>query len=104
MHVKRDGQPWQIDLELVRDPALPFYSTSVVSRDGKDVIGVQVNLEHELSVRHINDNEQTLQPIIRLLAAFALGEKQARDSGVKSVGTVRRYANEILNAMTHGGG
>lgn len=104
MHVRRDGQPWQIDLELVRDPALPFYSTSVVSRDGKDVIGVQLNLEHELSVRHINDNEQALQPLVRLLAALALAEKQARDAGVKHVGTVRRYANEILSAMTHGGG
>lgn len=104
MHVKRDGRPWQIDLELIRDVAMPFYATSVVERDGKDVITVQLNLEHELSVLYINDNEQALQPLLRLVAALALGEKVARDAGVKHVGTVRRYANEILSAMAQLGG
>ena len=96
MNVSRDGRPWQIELELVRDVALPFYSTSLVARDGGDVINVRLNLEHEFSVQHINGNEQALQPVLRLVAALALGEKQARDAGVKNVGVVRQNANEIL--------
>lgn len=99
MNIVRDAKPWQIEFELIRDPAHPFYSTGAEERDGAQVIKVRVNLEHELSVLHINENEDALQPVLRLVAALALGETIARQSGVTGAGAVRRNANEILAAV-----
>ena len=101
LNVHRDGRPWNIHLELVRDAARPFYATSsVVDADGRDVITVQLNLEHEFSVSYLNDNEDALQPMIRFVAALALAEKIARDAGLPSPGTVRQNANQILSAIS----
>jgi hypothetical protein len=99
MQVVRNAKPWKIRLELVREPGAPFYGTSVVREDDQDIITVQLNLEHDLSLLHINEHEQTLQPLLRLLAALALGEKVARDAGVKNVGVVRQNANELLGVL-----
>jgi hypothetical protein len=99
IQVLRDAKPWSIHLELVRDSAAPFYSTSLRQHEGAEVIGVQVNLDHEFSIAYINENEEALQPILRLIAALALGEKIARDSGVKNPGVVRKNADQILRAI-----
>lgn len=99
MQIMRDGKPWLISLELVRDAAAPFYSTSVVTRNGEDVVVVQINLEHDFSVTFINEDEALLQPIMRLVAALALGERIARNSGVKNAGAVRHISNEILQVI-----
>jgi len=99
--VKRDGRPWNIHLELIRDTSRPFYSTSAVTdADGREVITVQINLDHEFSISYLNDNEDALQPMIRLVAALALAEKVARDAGLQSPGTIRQNANQILSAIS----
>jgi hypothetical protein len=99
LQVIRDGRSWDIHLELVSDPAMHFYSTSTISEAGHDVIKVQVNLDHAFSIGHINDNETSLSPVLRLVAALALAEKIARDQGVKSAGAIRANTNEILGAI-----
>jgi Histidine kinase-, DNA gyrase B-, and HSP90-like ATPase len=105
MQVVRDGRPWRIHLELVRDgAAAAFYSTSSVTVEGEEVLAVKINLEHDFSIAFINDNESVLQPIMRLVAALALGERVARESGIKNAGTVRHQANTILRTLAIEGG
>lgn len=100
-NISRDGRQWTIHLELVRDPASAFYSTSVVrDADGRERVKVQINLDHEFSVSYLNDNEDALQPMLRFVSALALGEQIARDQGVPSPGTVRLNANQILGALS----
>ncbi len=99
LQIVRDGKPWNVHLQLVRDPALPFYSTSTEVRDGEDLVTVQVNLDHDFSVSFINDNEAVLQPLMRFIAALALAEPLARQAGAKHVTTVRSYANHLLLAL-----
>jgi hypothetical protein len=99
LQIVRDGKPWNIHLQLVRDAASPFYSTWLETRDGEEVVTVQVNLDHDFSVSFINDNEAVLQPMMRFIAALALGERLARNSGVKNAATVRSRANELLRTL-----
>jgi hypothetical protein len=99
LQIVRDGKPWNIHLQLVRDPAAAFYSTSLETRDGVEFVTVQLNLEHDFSVSFINDNETVLQPMMRFIAALALGERLARDAGVKNAGTVRLRANDLLRTL-----
>jgi hypothetical protein len=99
IQVTRDAKPWTIHLELVNAPGSPFYETSIVVQEGADVVSVRINLEHEFSIAYINNNEAVLQPMLRLVAALALGEKIARDSGLKNPGVVRLNANEILRVI-----
>jgi len=99
MQIVRDGRSWDVHLELVRDPSSPFYTTSSIVEDGREVVTVQVNLDHEFSISYLNDNEAVLQPLIRIIAALALSEKVARDAGVKNAGIIRQNANQILLAI-----
>jgi hypothetical protein len=95
----RDGQPWEVHLKLIRDPAAPFYLTYIEGPAGQEVVTVEINLDHEFSVSFINDSEQVLQPLVRFIAALALGERLARESGVKNAGAVRQMANQLLREM-----
>ncbi|MGN6110786.1 MAG: ATP-binding protein [Kofleriaceae bacterium] len=97
--IERDGRSWDVHLKLVHDRALPFYRTSFVNEDGREVVAVELNLDHEFSIGHINDNESALQPVLRLVASLALAEKVARDAGVKNAGVIRQYTNDILEAI-----
>jgi len=99
MQVIRDARPWTIRLELVSDPAAPFYSALMRSEDGVDVVSVQLNLDHEFSVAFINNNEVVIPPLMRLLAALGLGERLAREAGVRNPGVVRQNANQILRVL-----
>jgi Histidine kinase-, DNA gyrase B-, and HSP90-like ATPase len=99
--------PWggssnTVQLQLIQDQAADFFSVATEKRaNGEgEVLTVKLNLDHKFSVAFINDNEQALKPIIRLLAAFALSERLARESGVKYATTVRNQANKILNALS----
>lgn len=98
LQILRDGKPWKVLLELVRAPSAPFYNTSVELQDGDELITVQINLSHEFSIAYLNDNEAALQPVVRLVAALALGERVARHSGAR-VAALRQRANEILRAL-----
>jgi hypothetical protein len=66
-------------------------------------VTVEVNLDHEFSIAFINSNEAALQPMMRFIAALALGERIARDQGIKNAGTVRMRANELLRALSSDG-
>lgn len=99
IQITRHEHPWKILLELISDPVAPFYSTSMANRGDDTVLLVQLNLDHEFSVAFINNNEAVLQPMIRLLAALALSERIARESGVSSAGTLRATTNQLLRGL-----
>lgn len=100
LHIVRNGEPWNILLELVSDPASDFYKTSITKRDDETVLLVQMNLDHEFSVAFINNNDAALAPVLRILAALALAERIARDAGVRNAGALRSSMNQMLRALT----
>jgi hypothetical protein len=99
LQITRDGKPWSIHLELVRDAATSFYSTAIETRDGLEVVTVRLNLDHDFSIAFINDNESALQPMMRFVAALALSERLALQAGVTGARAVRHVANELLRSI-----
>lgn len=91
-----DDKEWNVRVELVRDPPAPWFDTSVATNEDGEHLHVRINLSHPFSEEHLNDNERALGPIVRLAVALAIGELQAKDQGVKFVGTIRKNANKIL--------
>jgi len=97
-----EGSSIRVVLQLVQDRAADFFVAAVekgATGEG-EVLTVRVNLDHKFSIAFINDNEQALQPILRILAALALSERMARKSGVSHVSLVRSGANKILNGLS----
>lgn len=95
-----EGSSIRVVLQLVQDQAADFFVAAVEkSLTGEEVLTVRLNLDHRFSIAFINDNEQSLQPLLRILAALALSERMARKSGVSHAAVVRSGANKILNAL-----
>ena len=95
--MKVDGeQLWDVRVELVRESGAEWLNSWTVRKDEKDYLQIQVNLAHEFSEEHINDNERALGPVVRLAVAISIGELQARMAGVKNTASVRKNANELL--------
>lgn len=98
--------PWEgtsitVVLQLVQDQAADFFVAAVEKKPaGEEVLTVRLNLDHRFSIAFVNDNEQALQPLLRLVAALALSERMARKSGVSHASVVRSGANKILNALS----
>lgn len=91
-----EDKEWSVRVELVRDPPAPWLDVSTAVNDEGEHLHVRINLSHPFSEQHLNDNERAMAPIIRLAVALAIGEVQAKDQGVKFVGTTRKNANKIL--------
>ncbi|MCA9591046.1 MAG: ATP-binding protein [Myxococcales bacterium] len=89
-------EPCDLRLELVRDKASEWLVCGTGVIENREVFQVRLNLDHEFSVEHINNNERAVEPILRLAAAMALAERQARREGVKNAGAVLRGTNELL--------
>jgi Histidine kinase-, DNA gyrase B-, and HSP90-like ATPase len=96
-----EGTSIRVVLQLVQDQAADFFVAAVEKNAaGEEVLTVRLNLDHRFSIAFVNDNEQALQPILRLVAALALSERMARKSGVSHASVVRSGANKILNALS----
>ncbi|WP_233592123.1 hypothetical protein [Corallococcus sp. AB011P] len=96
-----EGSSIRVVLQLVQDQAADFFVAAVEkSATSEEVLTVRLNLDHRFSIAFINDNEQALQPILRILAALALSERMARKSGISHTSIVRSGANKILNALS----
>jgi len=90
------SKPWHVRLELVRDKAAEWLTCASEIRDEVELLLIKVNLDHDFSIEHLNNNERAVEPILRLAVALSIGELQARLQGVKSSGAVRKHANELL--------
>lgn len=97
--IERDGSRWRVKLEASSDPAIGDWY-EVYSRepgeDGVHQIGVRLALAHPFTQRFASADASEIEPLLRIAAGLAVAEHLARRSGVKMVGTVRRYLNELL--------
>lgn len=95
----RDGKPWRLRIETVRDPGMDFFTVEGAHRDDAQEVNVRINLDHEFSIAWLNENENAMHPMVRFIAALALGERVARLGGATGAGSVRRSANEWLRKL-----
>lgn len=95
-----EGSAVRVVLQLIRDQAADFFVSAVEKvSGGEELLTVRLNLDHRFSIAFVNDNEQSLQPLLRILAALALSERMARKSGVSQASVIRSGTNRILNAL-----
>ena len=93
------GSPWRIRIELSDDPAeSDWLSVSDRGTEGgdSDTIHIRVSLAHPFMVAFAQTDPESIDALLRVAAALALGEKLARRAGVRSAGTLRRNLNQIL--------
>jgi hypothetical protein len=57
---------------------------------------MRVSMAHPFMVRFAQRDRESLEALLRVGAALAIGEVLARDSGVRGAGTIRRNVNDIL--------
>lgn len=96
-----EGASIRVVLQLVQDQASDFFVAAVeLNSSGEEILTARINLDHRFSVAFINDNEQSLHPLLRILASFALAERMARRSGITHASVIRSGANKILNALS----
>lgn len=93
------GSPWCIRIELSDDPAeSDWVSVSDRGTEGgdPDTIDIRVSMAHPFMVAFAQTDPESIDALLRVAAALALGEKLARRAGVRSAGTLRRNLNQIL--------
>ena len=93
------GSPWCIRIELSDDPAeSDWLSVSDRGTEGgdADTIEIRVSMAHPFMVAFAQTDPESIDALLRVAAALALGEKLARRAGVRSAGTLRRNLNQIL--------
>jgi len=92
------GVHWQIALELSNDPGLGDWLEIGDAPSAPDPrrISLRLALAHPFMERFGGATADRLEPIVRLAAAIGLAEITARDSGVRSAGTIRRNINALL--------
>ena len=96
---------WHVSLELSVDPAIgewveisDFSPTSVV--DTPRNVSIRMALSHPFMERFGGADSTHIEGLLRVAVALCLAEITARDSGVKSAGTIRRNLNDLLrNAL-----
>jgi hypothetical protein len=100
LHFKHEGKPWKVRIELVRERTMEFYRVNAEKRtDGSASIAVLINLDHDFSIAWLNENENAMHPMVRLIAAVALGEHLGVVQGIKYASWLRKNTNEWLRLM-----
>ena len=93
---------WRINVELVDDPAvsdwLTLGQTSQVDAGSntRRLLTVRMSISHQFSQQFMGALGESLVPLHRLAAAFALAEITAREAGVRKASTHRRVINELV--------
>jgi DNA-cytosine methyltransferase len=97
--IQRDGSRWRVRLEASSDPAIgDWYEvfSKEPGEDGVHQLGVRLALSHPFTQRFASADASEIEPLLRIAAGLAVAEHLARRSGVKMVGTIRKYLNELL--------
>ena len=95
-----DSRTWRVAIEVVHDRAAEWLD--VARHDPPEAeslvqhVTIRVNLDHPFSEQFINEDEASLGPVVRIIAALGLAEVVARESGTKYAGRVRGHLNKIL--------
>jgi len=95
------GKIWSINVELADDPSESQWlalSDTPETRKEPRKLDIRVSMSHPFMVRfaQTDTEDEDVEALLRVAAAFGLGEVLARDSGVRKAGTVRRNVNDIL--------
>lgn len=99
---------WQINVELSTDPAVSDWvsiSDLPAANSGENntsarQLKIRLSLAHPFMDRFSGADADRIEPILRIAAAICLAETSARESGVRSAGTIRRNINDLLrNAL-----
>ena len=91
-----NDEQFVISLELVRDPAREWYGFTLTRAASGHRLEVWINLSHPFSESYVNGDENTLGPLVRLVAAMVLAEHTAVQAGVKRAAGIRQRVNELL--------
>lgn len=100
--VEVNGVKWLIRVELSTDAAIgDWLSISDVANQapapkGKRLLCLRLSLTHPFMQQYCGTTADKIEPILRIAAALSLAETNARDSGVKYAGTIRRNLNQLL--------
>jgi hypothetical protein len=100
--VEVNGVRWLIRIELSTDSGVGDW-LSISDATGKSpapkgsrLLCLRLSLIHPFMQRYCGTTADQIEPILRIAAALALAETNARDSGERYAGTVRRNLNQLL--------
>jgi hypothetical protein len=100
--VEVNGVKWLIRIELSTDAGVGDW-LSISDAAGKPpapkgsrLLCLRLSLTHPFMQQYCGTTADKIEPILRIAAALALAETNARDSGEKYAGTVRRNLNQLL--------
>lgn len=101
IEVEVERVKWLVRIELSTDPAVgDWYSLSDAPRTSPStehrLLCLRLSLTHPFMQQFCGTTADKIEPMLRIAAALALAETTARDSGVKSPGTIRRNLNDLL--------
>jgi hypothetical protein len=98
---------WRISIELSYDPSLKELievGDHLLHEKTNDAfirqVGIRLSLTHPFMVEFTGVDNNKIEPILRIAAAFGLSEILARESGSKSQLEVRRNFNELINHLS----
>ncbi len=106
MDIEFGGKRWRINIELTDDPAVGTWletssSNGNAKADGREVLGLRMSLVHPFMERFAGSDRAKIEPILRVAVALGIGEKLARDGGVKMAGVIRQNLNRLLAEALH---
>jgi hypothetical protein len=93
---------WLIRIELSTDPAVGDWlsvsdaASQPPSPKSRRLLCLRLSLTHPFMQQYCGTTADKIEPILRIAAALALAETNARDSGVQYAGTIRRNINQLL--------
>jgi len=87
---------FDIALELIRDVAREFYGYTTERVERVHRLHIWLNLSHPFSESYVNNDENTVSPLIRLIAAMVFAEYGAQLAGIKRTAAIRQRINDLL--------
>lgn len=98
---------WNIFIELSYDPSLKemieigkHLIPNQLSVPNTKQVGIRLSLTHPFMVQFAGTDNQKIEPILRMSAAFGLAEIIAKESGAKTQGEIRRNFNELITKIS----
>lgn len=99
---------WRISIELSYDQSLKELievGDHLIVEKSKNTairqVGIRLSLTHPFMVEFAGIDNNKIEPILRIAAAFGLSEILARESGAKTQLEVRRNFNELINYLSN---
>jgi len=98
---------WIISIELSYEPSIKDLieignHLIVNPANEKNVrqIGIRLSLTHPFMVKHVGTDNQRIEPVLRIAAAFGLSEIIAKESGAPTQGEIRRNLNQLIGKLS----